>query len=68
MTFFMISLTTKAGSTVLPLHLPENVFNKFLSKFMGTRLRHSLDSATLALSGITPNLQPVIHKLLQLKY
>lgn len=69
MLFFMISLTTKAGPTVLPLHLPENVFYKFfLSKFMATRLRHSLDRTPLALSGITPNLQPVIPKLLQLKY
>lgn len=43
MAFFVIALTTKAGSTVLPLHLPGNVFNKFfLSKFMDTRLRHSL--------------------------
>lgn len=62
-------LTMKPGSTARLPHLLEKMCNhSSLTKCISVGLRHFLDAMSLALSGITPNLQPVIPKLLQLKY
>lgn len=67
--FFMASLTSEVGSalsTALPFHLPENMFHYFFWINVWVPL-DLLNCMPFALSAITPNLPPVVPKLLQLK-